>query len=159
LFLCGCMTTLPIPLGWEGGKKGDEIIKQLLMNNEKVSLVIYGGHVSLYGRIDTTRRGQQRWEPSWLTSWRFYEFPNFSLVNPFYFESIVDELFLPRCGPISENTRIIVGNMTGATHIQVIHLLYFGHRWYREMTVYFTLTEIQSGKILAIDRYKMRFYP
>ncbi len=147
-----------IPIGWEGENKSYKIVEQLLMNNEKVSLVVYGGHVIKYGRPDITRRGQQKWDAPWLWSWRFYEFPNFSVVNASFLESIIDELFLPRCGLISENTRIIIVNMTGATHILLVDALHFNRFWYDEITTYWTLTQIESGKILAIDRFKLRLY-
>jgi hypothetical protein len=157
LFLSGCS----IPLGSTiNDSRPDEakmnafaIISDLLQNRQKVCVAFIVGDIIEDGRPAPTAKSQllNESEKGWLS--RYVNFPNFSVVNRNHLRHNINELFLSNSGLISEDTRIKIGQLTGATHLVIIEAT----TWYkffrrRGVDIYYKLIDIQDGRVLAIDK-------
>jgi len=127
----------------------------MLANNERVALIIVvttstmNGRPNMQGKIE----GQSIVENVYLNSYRNYK--NFTIVSRNYLKNNLDEITLSASGLISDETRVRIGELTGATHL----LLMEDHSFYSGLfiisgktTSYWKLIDIQSGKLLASDR-------
>jgi hypothetical protein len=54
-------------------------------------------------------------------------------------------------GLISEDTRIKLGQLTGATHLIVISVFQNSNLGYNTWTIDIVFTDIQTGRVLSID--------
>lgn len=78
---------------------------------------------------------------------------NFSIVDRSRLKQILDEFKFSYSGFVSDQLRAKIGEMTGATHLLDISLGRFQNSDYsHEDVLNVRLVEIESGKVLAVDR-------
>jgi hypothetical protein len=82
---------------------------------------------------------------------------NFSVVERAALSPILDEFKFGRTGYVSDKLRTKIGQMTGATHIIAISVAR-NSAIGRNDNFTRRLIEIESGKVLAIDRYATPYY-
>jgi len=125
-----------------------------LLNNERIALII-----AVTGTIDGSPSRQQNanqsfWENSYLNSYGNYK--NFTIVNRNYLKNNLDEITLSRSGLMSRETTVRIGELTGATHLLFIDVIFYsGFFVGGSMTVHKKLVDIKTGQILAIDEMEV----
>lgn len=134
-----------------------KIIK-LLDENKKVTIAVVVSEVkNSYQNVpkdwsDSVRNNLQSDHESGLLS-GFGEDEKFSVVDRSRLKQILDEFQFNQLGFVSDKLRAKIGEMTGATHILDISFSRFEGR-FNDMDDISNarLVEIESGKVLAVDR-------
>lgn len=158
LFLNGCY--IPLKDGhWNDGRPIQmySIIERLL-RSDNVSVAVIGGQILVDGTPNAAGGSKLINEAETGFVNHFANFPNFSIVNRSQVQRIIDELKLSNSGLISDNTRLKIGELTGATHLLVIDAQQWRGFWIDDWTAYCKLIDIKSGRVLSIDKvYNSRF--
>ena len=136
-------------------------VANLLSDGKKVSIAVIVSDVK-NSFVDTTtdwkestRNGLQTdYESGFLIGFDYSN--NFSLVDRSRFLRILDEFQLNQLGFVSEKLVAKIGEMTGATHILDVSFSRFPRQYgsHEDVTTG-RLIEVESGKVVAVDRQKV----
>jgi hypothetical protein len=131
-----------------------EIDRLLQLENRRVTLAV------IVSQVKNTRRGVSK---DWYDARRmelqseyeanairyFSDQKDFSIVDRSRLTQILDEFQFSRSGFVSDKLRTKIGEMTGATHIMDISYT----QYESGLVTTSRLIEIESGKVLAVDRW------
>ena len=129
-----------------------------MAENNKVTVAVIVGEVkNTFSNvpndwIDAVRNNlQSEHERGLITA--FGKNDKFSVVDRSRLKQILDEFQFSQTGFVSDKLRVKIGEMTGATHLLDISFSRFQSSSYiKDDIVSVRLIEIQSGKVLAVDR-------
>jgi hypothetical protein len=130
----------------------------VLGENKKMTVAVIVGEVknsfpnAQRDWADSVRNNLQSDHERYLLS-AFGKSENFSVVDRSRLKQILDEFQFSHTGFVSDKLRAKIGEMTGATHLLDISFGRFrGHDYDYDDILNARLVEIESGKVLAVDR-------